>query len=237
MSAPSGPPAAPGSAPGAATFGLAVGLLAYVLLKSVDSHPVEILLSLAVAAGGYALADALHVSAPIAVVVAGLLIGNHGRAFAMSPRTVERLDLFWELVDEFLNAVLFVLLGLEVLVLTFTFRYLAAGLLLIPITILARWVSVGLPVVLLRRWQPIGRNAVWLLTWGGLRGGISVALALSLRERATVGDQSQREFILAITYVVVVFSILVQGMTMTPLMRRLFKTPDVPKSEIPHFPT
>jgi CPA1 family monovalent cation:H+ antiporter len=222
---------------GGAIFGLAVGLLAYVLLKSVDSYPVEILLSLAVAAGGYALADALHVSAPIAVVVAGLLIGNHGRAFAMSPRTVERLDLFWELVDEFLNAVLFVLLGLEVLVLTFTFRYLAAGSLLIPITILARWVSVGLPVALLRRWQPIGRSAVWLLTWGGLRGGISVALALSLPERATVGEESQRELILAITYVVVAFSILLQGMTVGPLIRRLIKTPDLEKPSTLRPPT
>jgi CPA1 family monovalent cation:H+ antiporter len=126
---------------GGAVFGLAVGLITYALLKSVDNFTVEILLSLAVAAGGYALADALRVSAPIAVVVAGLLIGNHGRAFAMSPRTVERLDLFWELVDEFLNAVLFVLLGLEVLVLTFTARSLAAGLLLIPVTLLARWAS------------------------------------------------------------------------------------------------
>jgi CPA1 family monovalent cation:H+ antiporter len=222
---------------GGAVFGLAVGLLAYLLLRSVDNYPVEILLSLAVAAGGYASADALRVSAPITVVVAGLLIGNHGRAFAMSPRTVERLDLFWELVDEFLNAVLFVLLGLEVLALTITTRYLAAGLLLIPVTLLARWASVGLPVTLLRRWQPIGRNMVWLLTWGGLRGGISVALALSLRERATWGGESQRELILTITYVVVVFSILVQGMTVGPLIRRLLKTPDVAKLNTPHPPT
>jgi CPA1 family monovalent cation:H+ antiporter len=207
---------------GGIVFGLTVGLLAYVLLKSVDNYPVEILLSLAVAAGGYALADALHVSAPIAVVVAGLLIGNHGRAFAMSPRTVERLDLFWELMDEFLNAVLFVLLGLEILVLTFTARYLVAGLLLIPLTLLARWASVGPPVALLRRWQPIGRHMAGLLTWGGLRGGISVALALSLRGPAREGDELQRELILAITYVVVVFSILVQGMTIGPLMRHLF---------------
>lgn len=212
-------------AAGGAVFGLALGLLAYALLKSVDNYPVEILLSLATAAGGYALADALHVSAPIAVVVAGLLIGNHGRAFAMSPRTVERLDLFWELVDEFLNAVLFVLLGLEVLVLTFTTGYLAAGLLMIPVALLARWASVALAALVLRRWQPAGRHAVFLLTWGGLRGGISVALALSLRGRTPDDGGAERELILAITYLVVVFSVLVQGVTVGPLMRRLLKKP------------
>jgi CPA1 family monovalent cation:H+ antiporter len=184
---------------------------------------VEILLSLATAAGGYALADALHVSAPIAVVVAGLLIGNHGRAFAMSPRTVERLDLFWELVDEFLNAVLFVLLGLEVVVLTFTAGYLAAGLLVIPVALLARWASVALAVLVLRRWQPVGHNTVVVLTWGGLRGGISVALALSLPGRTPEDGGTFRELILAITYLVVVFSVLVQGVTVGPLMRRLLK--------------
>jgi CPA1 family monovalent cation:H+ antiporter len=200
---------------GGAVLGLAAGYLAYHMLKTVDNYQVEILLSLALVAGGYALADALHLSGPIAMVVAGLLIGNHGRAFAMSPQTVEHLDLFWELVDEVLNAVLFVLLGLEVLAITFTGGYLAAGLLAVPVVLLARLISVGLPVGLLRRRQEVGRYTVRLLTWGGLRGAISVAMALSLPR-----EVPERELILVMTYVVVVFSVLVQGLTVGPLARR-----------------
>jgi len=171
-------------------------------------------------AGGFALADALHVSGPIAMVVAGLLIGNHGRNFAMSPTTVEHLNLFWELIDVILNAVLFVVLGLEVLVVTFTGKYLAAGLLAVPIVLLARFVSVGLPIWVLRRWQSFEPGTVRVLTWGGLRGGISVAMALSLQARAAGPDIREREVILVVTYVVVVFSLLVQGLTIGPLTRR-----------------
>jgi CPA1 family monovalent cation:H+ antiporter len=199
---------------GGAIFGLVVGYLAYRLLKSVDNYQVEVLLSLALVAGGYALANSLHLSGPIAMVVAGLLIGNPGRSFAMSPTTVEHLDSFWELIDEILNAVLFVLLGLEVLAVTFTTQHLLAGALVIPGVLLARLVSVGVPVWLLRLWRPIDRFTVRVLTWGGLRGAISVALALSL-PRA-----HERDVILVMTYVVVVFSILVQGLTIGPLARR-----------------
>jgi CPA1 family monovalent cation:H+ antiporter len=205
---------------GGAAFGLAAGYLVYRLLKSVDDHHVEILLSLALVAGGYALADALHVSGPLAMVVAGLLIGNPGRLFAMSPTTVERLDLFWEVIDEVLNAVLFVLLGLEVLAVTFTARYLAAGLLAVPVVLLARLVSVGLPVWLLRRRRPVPRGAVRVLTWGGLRGALSVAMALSLPREVAGVAVPEREVILVLTYVVVIFSILVQGLTIGPLARR-----------------
>ncbi len=205
---------------GGAAFGLAVGLLVYWLLKSVDNYQVEILLSLALVAGGYAGADALHLSGPIAMVVAGLLIGNHGRNFAMSPRTVEHLNLFWELIDVILNAVLFVALGLVVLVMNFTGQQLAAGLLAIPVVLLARWVSVALPIWLLRRWRPFNPGTVRVLTWGGLRGGISVAMALSLPGRVAEAAVPEREVILVITYVVVVFSILVQGLTIGPLTRR-----------------
>ena len=162
---------------GGVIFGLVVGLLVYRLLKTVDDYEVEILLSLALVAGGYALAEALHISGPIAMVVAGLLIGNHGRSFAMSPTTTEHLDLFWGVVDEILNAVLFVLIGLEVLVLTFSRAYLVAGLLAVFIVLAARWVSVGLPVWFLRRWECFEPSMMPVLTWGGLRGGISVALA------------------------------------------------------------
>jgi CPA1 family monovalent cation:H+ antiporter len=209
---------------GGAVFGLAAGYLVYRLLKSVDNYHVEILLSLALVAGGYALANALHLSGPIAMVVAGLFIGNPGRLFAMSPTTVEHLDLFWELIDEILNAVLFVLLGLEVLAVTFVGRYLLAGLLAVPVVLLARLVSVGLPVWLLRRRRPVERSTVRMLTWGGLRGAISVAMALSLPRDVGGADVSEREVILVITYVVVVFSILVQGLTIGPLARRWLAT-------------
>ena len=198
---------------GGAVFGLAIGLVAYRMLKSVDNYQVEILLSLALVWGGSALADALHMSAPIAMVVAGLLIGNQGRSLAMSKMTTEHLDLFWELVDEGLNAVLFVAIGMELLVLTFTASYLAAGVLAVVIVLVARLVSVGLPVWLLRRSERFDPSMVPILVWGGLRGGISVALALSLPPEAAGDGVPRREVILATTYLVVVFSILVQGLT------------------------
>jgi len=205
---------------GGVVFGLAIGLVAYRMLKSVDNYQVEILLSLALVWGGSALADALHMSAPIAMVVAGLLIGNQGRSFAMSKMTTEHLDLFWELVDEGLNAVLFVAIGMELLVLTFTASYLAAGVLAVVIVLVARLVSVGLPVWLLRRSERFDPSMVPILVWGGLRGGISVALALSLPPEAAGDSVPRREVILATTYVVVVFSILVQGLTVGTLTRR-----------------
>ena len=205
---------------GGAVFGLAIGLVAYRMLKSVDNYQVEILLSLALVWGGSALADALHMSAPIAMVVAGLLIGNQGRSFAMSKMTTNHLDLFWELVDEGLNAVLFVAIGMELLVLTFTASYLAAGVLAVVIVLVARLVSVGLPVWLLRRSERFDPSMVPILVWGGLRGGISVALALSLPAEAAGDSVPRREVILATTYVVVVFSILVQGLTVGTLTRR-----------------
>jgi monovalent cation:H+ antiporter, CPA1 family len=205
---------------GGAFFGLVVGLLVFLMLRSVDEYKLEILLSLALVAGGYALADALHLSGPIAMVVAGLMIGNQGRSFAMSPKTNERLDSFWELVDETLNAVLFVLIGLEVLALSFTVKNLVAGLLAIPIVLAARLISVGLPIRMLQRRVWFEPFTVRILTWGGLRGGISVALALSVPKESVGVAVPGRDVILAITYVVVVFSIVVQGFTIGPLTRR-----------------
>jgi CPA1 family monovalent cation:H+ antiporter len=205
---------------GGALFGLVVGYLAYRMLKSVDSYPVEILISLALVTGGYALALSLHISAPIAMVVAGILIGNHGRALAMSDTTRSHLDSFWELIDEILNAVLFVLIGLEVLVLSFTGQYLIAGLMAIPVVLLSRLIAVGTPVTMLRRFRSFTPHAVKVLTWGGLRGGISVALALSLRQHLTGELTPVRDLILVMTYIVVVFSIVVQGMTISGQLRR-----------------
>lgn len=197
---------------GGVLFGLAIGALTYYMLKSIDDYTVEILLTLALVMGGYALATAIHVSGPIAVVVAGLMIGNHGRLFAMSDHTREHLDTFWELLDEILNAVLFVLIGLELLLISFANEYLTAALLLIPVVLAARFISVGLPIGLLRSKHQFSPGAVKVLTWGGLRGGISVALALSLPAGA------ERDLILTITYMVVIFSISVQGLTISKLV-------------------
>jgi CPA1 family monovalent cation:H+ antiporter len=198
---------------GGVVFGLVIGAIAYWMLKSVDNYQVEILITLALVTGGFAMADAIHISGPIAIVVAGLLIGNHGRLLAMSEQTRRNLDKFWELVDEILNAVLFVLIGLEVLALTFNREYFMASFLLIPLLLIARFVSVGLPVAVLRPFRTFSPHVVKILTWSGLRGGISVALALSLP-----AGQS-RETILAVTYCIVVFSILVQGLTIGKLVR------------------
>ena len=200
---------------GGLMFGLGAGGLTYWMLKSVDNYQVEVLLTLALVTGGYALAETLHLSAPIAIVVAGLLIGNHGRVLAMSEKTRGHLDTFWELVDEILNAVLFVLIGLEVLALVFIREYLLAGLLAIPIVLLARFVTVGIPITIMRRFRNFTPKAIQVLTWGGLRGGISVALALSL----PAGEI--RDTLVAVTYAVVVFSILVQGLTIGPLIRSI----------------
>jgi len=201
---------------GGSIFGLIIGWVAYQMLKSVDNYQVEVLITLALVSGGYSLASALHTSGPIAIVVAGLLIGNHGRRFAMSERTRHHLDTFWELIDEILNAVLFVLIGMEVLLLAFSGRMLLAGLAAVPVLLFARFVSVGAPISIMQRWREFSPGAVRILTWSGLRGGISVAMALSLPAG------KEREIIVAITYMLVVFSILVQGLTLQRLVQKVF---------------
>ncbi len=200
---------------GGTVYGLVIGGITFYMLRSVNNYQVEILLTLALVTGGYAFAHVLHVSGPIAMVVAGLMIGNHGRQFAMSSSTREHLDTFWELVDEILNAVLFLLIGMEVLVLVFYIEYFLAVLALIPVVLASRFVSVGAPIYLMKRVRSFSPGVVRLMTWGGLRGGISVALALSL----PAGDE--REVILAVTYSLVVFSILVQGLTLGSLTRQV----------------
>ncbi len=198
---------------GGAIYGLIIGGLCFYMLRSVNNYQVEILLTLALVTGGYAFATAIHISGPIAMVVAGLLIGNHGRVLAMSESTREHLDTFWELIDEILNAVLFLLIGLEVLVLVYYTEYFLAALAIIPIVLLSRFISVGAPIQLMKNVRDFSPGVTRLMTWGGLRGGISVALALSLPQG------QEREVILAVTYAVVIFSIVVQGLTLGSLVK------------------
>ena len=200
---------------GGVIFGLIVGYISFKMIKSIDNYQVEVLITLALVMGGYAAALALHLSAPIAIVVAGLVVGHKARRSGMSSVTEEYVDKFWELIDEVLNAVLFVLIGLEVLVLTFEMSFLVAGLIAIPVVLLARFSMVALPISLLRLKREFTPNTIKVMTWGGLRGGISVALALTLPDTAP-----ERDLILSITYIVVIFSIAVQGMTVKYLVPR-----------------
>ncbi|MGV8898948.1 MAG: cation:proton antiporter [Burkholderiaceae bacterium] len=198
---------------GGIAFGLALGYLTYYMLKSIDSYQEEVLITLAAVLGGYALASRLHVSGPLAMVVAGLIIGNHGRALAMSDKTRQNVDMFWELLDSMLNAVLFVLIGLEVILIEFSTGLALAAAAVITLTLTARLLSVGVPISLLSRVFQLPHGALRVLTWGGLRGGISVALALSL----PAGPP--RDLALTLTYAVVVFSILVQGLSIGKVVR------------------
>ena len=198
---------------GGILFGLGLGFVAYRMLAGVDNYQVEVLLTLGLVTGGYALASHWHLSGPITVVVAGLLVGNHGRMLAMSDTTRQHLDSFWELVDEVLNVVLFLLLGIELLVITLVPAWAPLTLLTILLVLSSRFISISIPLLGLGRLRAFSPGALPILTWGGLRGGISVALALSL----PAGDE--RGLLLTLTYAVVVFSIFVQGLTVGRLAR------------------
>ena len=202
---------------GGGLLGLALGWIVYHMLRPIDEYRVEVFLTLALAAGGYVLAELLGVSAPICMVAAGLLIGNRGRNFGMSERTRRRLDEFWELSDEILNAVLFMLIGFEVVVISFTGMHVLLGLAAIAAMLIGRLVSVGSVIGTMKFWRPFEKGAIRLLTWGGLRGGLSIAMALSLPHGP------EKNVILPITYIVVLFSILVQGLTFKPALRFIIK--------------
>ncbi len=200
---------------GGILMGLAAGWIGYRAMRALDDYQTEVMISLAIVMGGYALSHWLHVSGPVAMAVAGLLIGNHGVAHAMSDTTRDYLLKFWSLIDAILNAVLFLLIGLEILTLPADLRLLLLGLLAIPLVMGARTVSVLAPLALLRPVLDLGRLAPITLIWGGMRGGISVALALGLPEGP------MRSSILAATYMVVLFSVLVQGATIERVLRKV----------------
>ncbi|GAA67829.1 sodium:proton antiporter [Pseudoalteromonas sp. AS84] len=192
---------------GGIVFGLVLGGILYYLLKSIDSYQEEVLLTLAGVIGGYALASHWHLSGPLAMVMMGLMVGNHGRSMAMSDKTRHYVDLFWELIDEILNAILFVLIGLEVVMIAFSSNLFIAGGLTIFIALMARLIVVGITTTTFNKQLELPSGAWKVLTWGGLRGGISVALVLQLP------DGNERDILLALTYAVVVFSILIQGLS------------------------
>ena len=200
---------------GGLLFGALLGYLGYRVLRSVDNYQVEVLITLAMVMGGYALADLLHISGPLAMVVAGIITGNIGKGMAMSDVTRDYVGKFWEVIDEILNSILFLLIGFEMLVIKWTPQLLLIGVITVLIVLLARWISVAIPVFFLQFKNTFEKNAIPILTWGGLRGGISVALALSLP-----GEMFKDEFVV-VTYVVVVFSILVQGLTIGKLAKKL----------------
>jgi CPA1 family monovalent cation:H+ antiporter len=211
---------------GGILLGLALGYSVYRVLRTIDEPQVEVLITLATVLGGYAVASALHVSGPLAMVASGLLLGNEGRAAAMSARTRTLLDMFWATIDEILNGVLFVLIGLEAALIAFPDRWLAASVMVIALSLLARWLVAGMPMTVLPSLFRLPKGSGAMLTWGGVRGGISVALALSL----PAGPE--RDMVLTLTYCVVVFSILVQGLTIGRVARRLGLAADA--SAAPH---
>jgi len=203
---------------GGAVLGLVAGGLVHFMMRRIDEYVVEIMLTLALVTVTYAVASKLHVSGLIAVVVAGLLIGNVGTEKAMSRTTEQHLHNFWTLIDEILNAILFLLIGMEVVVLRFDVTHMIAGLIAIPLVLLARFISVGSAITVLKPFRTFTPGAIPVLTWGGLRGGISVALVLTLPET------DSKSVLLTVTYIVVIFSVVVQGLTIGPLIRRLVKS-------------
>ncbi|BBK42814.1 sodium:proton antiporter [Allostella vacuolata] len=203
---------------GGALLGLVTGYAAYLAIRSIDDYAIETMISIALVTGTYAVAERLHMSAPISVVVAGVLMGNRGADRGMSDQTRRYVFGFWTLVDEILNAVLFLLIGLEVLVLAFAPSLAWIGLAAIPLVLVARFLAVAGPVAILSRRQSFAPGTVAILTWGGIRGGISIALALSLPEGPA------RAPILHATYAVVLFSVIIQGLSLAWLARRVAVT-------------
>lgn len=201
---------------GGLALGLILGWITYKLMKSIDNYEVEVIMTIATVMGGTMLAHNFHLSAPLAMVTAGLIVGNDTvRNTAMSETTEIYVDKFWELIDVLLNTILFVMIGMEMLVLTLEGKYIYAGLLAIPIILMCRYISLWIPIKFFSKRLDFVPKTNLIMTWGGLRGGISIALALSLSE------EMHRELFLVITYIVVIVSIVGQGLTVEPIIKRL----------------
>ncbi|WP_367753664.1 cation:proton antiporter [Flavobacterium sp. WC2430] len=200
---------------GGLILGLIVGYIGFKFIASIDHYQVEVLITLAIVMGGYTLAHYLHVSGPLAMVVAGLITGNQGKTLGMSDITARYVDGFWELIDEILNALLFVLIGLELLVIQTNQKILIAAFIILVITLITRYISIFIPSISVRLKEKITQKTRLILTWGGLRGGISIALALS------INPEYHKEIWVTITYVIVCFSILVQGLTIGKFAKKM----------------
>lgn len=207
---------------GGAVLGLVLGWLTFRVMRLIDDYSLEVLITLGLAFGGYELAVWLHVSAPIMAVCAGLLIGDIGAKHGMSEQTRQYVESFWKLVDEILNAVLFLMIGFEVFAVAFETDFLISGFMAIGLALLARLAAVAIPVLMLKPFRTFSKGVIPIMTWGGLKGGISVALALSLP------DSEWKPLILTVTYIVVIFSIIVQGLTVTRLAERVGRAPELP---------
>lgn len=200
-------------------FGLFIGYLGFMMLKRIDHYQTEVLITLALVFGGTALASILHFSAPLAMVLAGLIIGNQGVKEAMSEESGDYMLKFWEMIDEIFNAILFVMIGLELMVIPFELTFIVIGLVAALVLLVSRYLSLIIPSYLFHFGREFKPGTFLVMTWGGLRGGVSVALALSL----TV--DMERNLIVSITYVVVLFSIVVQGLTLGGLVKKLNSPP------------
>ncbi len=200
---------------GGIAAGLVIGYVGYKMMKSIDHFTTEILISLAMVMGGYSLCHYLHVSGPLAMVIAGLYTGNKARRLAMSDITRDYLEKFWEVTDEILNGVLFMLIGLELVIVQFKFDYVIIGLIAAVLLVISRYISLWIPAFCFRFKSSLEDKTLQIMTWGGLRGGISIALALSLPN-----DENKNVFV-AITFVIVLFSILIQGMTIGRVIQLL----------------
>jgi len=200
---------------GGIALGLIIGWITYKLLKSIDDYDIEVIITIAAVMGGTIVAQKLHLSAPLAMVTAGLIVGTDTvRQSSMSDITEQYVDKFWELIDILLNTILFVMIGMEILVLTFDSSYILAGFIIIPVLLISRYLSLLLPIKLYAKKLGFVPKTNLIMTWGGLRGGISIALALSLTQ------SMERDLFLVITYIVVVFSIIVQGLTVGKLIKK-----------------
>jgi NhaP-type Na+/H+ and K+/H+ antiporters len=200
---------------GGILLGFLLGYLGFIALKSIDNYKIEVLITLAIVMGGYLLAGKLQVSGPLSMVIAGIVTGNKSRELGMSDVTRDYIDKFWEMIDELMNAILFLLIGFEMLIIPFNATLLLLGCITIVITLGARFISVAIPIYLLQYKNTFEKNAIPILTWGGLRGGLSVAMALS------IPTNMYGETFVGITYIVVLFSIIVQGLTIGKLARRI----------------
>jgi len=203
---------------GGIALGLLLGWITYRLMKSINDYDVEVIITIAAVMGGTVLAQYFHLSAPLAMVTAGLIVGHDTvRESSMSEITEQYVDKFWELIDILLNTLLFVMIGMEILVLTYNSQFIMAGLLCVPTLLAARYLSLMLPIKLYAKKLDFVPNTNLIMTWGGLRGGISIALALSLTQ------EMHRDLFLVITYIIVVFSIIGQGLTVGKLIKKLSK--------------